>query len=239
MSAPKKSASPVSRDLERDIGSAKVLRAHLVEILGEEAADAETIRDAIEGETGLFETLCAVAGQIGEDEAAVEGIRVYISKQASRKSRLEKRSELLRTALMNALDMLQQENHKIDAALIVNAIAIRAMDALADGRLDATVATITLKRTPGKLAIVNEAEVPVQYWTQPDPELDRTALTSALKNHRDTLAQKLAELDGRRKSETMDDATYADLRARIVAAFPAIPGAELGNGGGTVQIRFS
>lgn len=239
MPAPKKAAPVVARDLERDIGAAKVLKAHLVEILGEEAADAETVRDAIEGETGLFETICAVVGQIGEDEASAEGIKAYVGKLNTRKSRLERRGELLRTALMNALDTLDGEEHKIDRTNIAAAIMARAMEALTSGKLDATVATVTLKATPPKLNLVDEAEVPSQYWKTPDPELDRASLTRDLKNHRDTLAQKLSELDGRRKSETMDDATYADLRARVIAAFPQIPGAELGNGGDTVQIRFS
>lgn len=239
MAAPKKAAPVVARDLEQDIAAAMVLKAHLVEILGEENADAETIRDTIEGETGLFETIRAAVGQIGEDEASADGIKAYIGRLTSRKSRLERRAELLRAALMNALDMLNEESHKIDRAHIVNAIAVRALDALTKGKLDATVATVTLKSAPAKLTIVEEAEIPPSYWKTPDPELDRAALTRDLKNHRDTLAQKLEELDGRRRSETMDNATYADLRARIIAAFPQIPGAELSNGGGTVQIRFS
>lgn len=239
MAAPKKAAPVVARDLEQDIGAARVLKAHLVEMLGEDGADAETVRISIESETGLFETICAVVGQIGEDEASAEGIKVYINKLKNREFRLEKRAELLRTALMNALDMLGEENHKVEAALIANAIAMRAVDALSAGNLDATVATVTLKKTASKLTIVDEAEIPSNFWKTPDPALDRAGLTTALKSQRDTLAQKLEELDGRRKSETMDDATYAELRARIIAAFPQIPGAELGNGGGTVQIRFS
>jgi hypothetical protein len=239
MAAPKKAQPVVARDMERDIGAAKVLKAHLVEILGEEAADAETVRDAIEGETGLFETICAVVGQIGEDEASAEGIKLYISRQAARKSRLEKRAELLRTALMNAIDLIGDPMHREKAEAIAAAITARAMAALTNGKLDATVATVTLKAVPPKLTVVNEGEIPSNFWKTPEPELDRTSLTTALKDHRDTLAQKLAELDERRKAEPMDDATYADLRARIIAAFPQIPGAELSNGGGTVQIRFS
>lgn len=239
MAAPKKAAPVVARNLEHDIGAAKVLKAHLVEILGDDGADAETIRLSIESETGLFETICAVVGQIGEDEASAEGIRIYVGKLTARKSRLEKRGELLRTALMNALDLIGDPMHRAQASDIVVAIAARAMAALTSGKLDASVATITLKATPAKLTVIDEDEIPSNFWKTPNPELDRASLTTALKEHRDTLAQKLVELDDRRKSEAMDDVAFAALRERIIAAFPQIPGAELANGGGTVQIRFS
>ena len=238
MANSKKAAPVVARDLEKDIGAAKVLKAHLVEILGEDDADAETVRDAIEGETDLFETICAVVGQIGEDEAAAQGIKAYVGKLEGRKSRLEKRGELLRAALMNALDLLGQPEHRAKAADIVAAMAARAMAALTNGKLDAAIATITLKPTPAKLNVVDEADIPARFWKTPEPVLDKATLTSALKDNRDTLKQKLEELDGRRDAEGMAEQTYADLRARVIAAFPQIPGVELSNGGGTVQIRF-
>ena len=239
MAAPKKDGSVVARDLERDIGAAKVLKAHLVEILGEDAVDTETLQLSIESQTNLFETLCAVVGQIGEDEASAEGIKLYVGRLTARKSRLEKRAELLRTALMNALDMLQGASHKIDRAHIVAAIMARAMASLTNGNLDAEIATVSLKKTAPKLNVFDEPLIPTRFWKSPAPELDRRALTDELKSSRDTLQQKLDELNAKRKAEPIDDETYAELRERLLAAFPQIPGAELSNGGGTVQIRFS
>lgn len=239
MAAPKKAVPVVARDMERDIGAAKVLKAHLVEILGEDGADAETVRLSLESETELFETICAVVGQIGEDEASAEGIKLYVNRLSERKSRLEKRAQMLRTALLNAMDILQGAEHKIDRAHIAGSIMARAMTALTNGNLDATVATVSLKKSAPKLDVIDEPLIPTQFWKTPAPELDRSALTRALKSSRDTLQQKLVELDEKRKSEPMDDEAFAGLRERIIAAFPQIPGAELSTGGGTIQIRFS
>lgn len=238
MAPSKKAAAPVvSRDLERDIGAAKVLKAHLVELLGEKAADALTLRDAIEGETSLFETINAVVAQVAEDEAAADSLKRLMSTYDSRRARLERRAELLRTTIMNALDTTGDSNLKLDAPMIAAAVVERAIAQLANGKLDATVATITAKAVAPKLVVTDEAAIPTMYWKPQDPSLDRAALTSQLKSNRDTLAQKLAELDQRR--ETMEPADYADAREKLLAAFPPVPGAELSNGGVTVQIRLS
>jgi hypothetical protein len=241
MAPAKKAAQPLnSRDLEKDIGAAKVLKAHLVELLGDDGSDAEVIRDAIEGETDLFETIDAVVGQIGLDEASAAGIERFASTLSARKARLEKRADMLRVTVMNAIDTISRdEAHKAQLESIVKSIAHRAMVALTGGKVDATIATISLRATAPKLVTTNEAEIPTSFFKTPDPVLDRTALTNALKDHRDTLRQKLDELDQKRVAEGMDEKTYADFRERLIAAFPAIPGAELGDGGGTVSIRFS
>lgn len=238
MAPSKKAAAPVvSRDLERDIGAAKVLKAHVIELLGEEAADAITLRDAIEGETSLFETFNAVVAQIAEDEAAADYLKRLMSTYDARRARLERRAELLRTTIMNALDTTGDSSIKIDASLIAAAITERAIAQLANGKLDATVATITAKAVAPKLVVTDEPMIPTIYWKPQDPVLDRSTLVTQLKSNRDTLAQKLAELDQRR--ENMDAAEYDAAKEKLLAAFPPIPGAELSNGSMTVQIRLS
>ena len=240
MGAQKKAAAPVvARDVERDIGTAKVLKAHLVELLGEENADAETLRDAMEGETDLFETIDAVIGQIGLDEAAVGGIEKFASTLAARKARLNKRTELLRAALLNALDTIGDPAHKAQFTSIVETITRRATAALTGGKMDATVATITMKTTAPKLMIVSEPEIPSQFWKSPDPELSKSDLTTALKDRETTLSAKLAEINAAIEAGVIDADQAEEQRKRIHAAFPPIPGAELSNGGATVQIRYS
>lgn len=239
MAAIAKKAAPVApRDLEKEIGAAKVLKSHLNELIGEENIDAATLTDAIGGETNLFEVIDAVVGQIGEDEAAAAALSLYMTKLAARKSRLDKRVELLRSALMNAVDTTGQASVTSQLETVAETIARRAMAKLTSGKIDATVATITIKDTPAKLVVTEEAEIPSIYWKTGDPTLDNRALTDALKANRDTLAGKHKEIEERIASGDMTEAAAAEARARVNAAFPAIPGAELSNGGATIQIRF-
>lgn len=193
----------VPRDLERDIGAAKVLKAHLSELLGEDAVDAITLRDAIEGETDLFETINAVVAQVAEDEAAQAALKLYASRIESRASRLGKRAELLRVSLMNALDMTGDKSLPVSAHAIAASITARALAQLSDGKIDAGIATLTAKRVPQKLQVTDEALIPSRFFRQPEPEIDKKAVTDALK------------------------------------AGEEVPGAELSNGGMTVQIRLS
>ena len=213
----------VSRDLERDIGAAKVLKAHLVDMLGNDAADALTLRDAIEGETDLFETINAAIAQIAEDEAAATALKLYSSRIDARKSRLEKRAEMLRTTLMNALDTTGDDSLKVNVQDIAASITARALLQLSAGKLDATFATVTAKLVPPKLQVVDEALIPSNYFKTPDPVLDNRGLTDALKARRDALK----DIEGKPDAEALR------------AALPPIPGAELSNGGMTVQIRLS
>lgn len=171
-----------ARDMQKELAAAASLKAHLRSILSADL-DAETLRDSIEGETNLLETVDAVIGQIGEDAARAEALGKFMTSLDGRKARLEARQELLRSLLVNALDVLGEK------------------------RLERPAATITFKATAPKLIVTNESQVPAKFWKQPEPVLNKKDLTDALKARGET--------------------------------DPPIPGAELSNGGATVQIRFS
>lgn len=204
----------VTRDLQKDLAAAGALKHQMKEMFGEES-DVELLQGMVEGETGLFETIDAVLGQIALDQSNIDGIKKFATTIAGRKKRLEDRVENLRGMLLNALDILEET------------------------RFERPIATLTKKSLAPKLLITEEAEIPTSFWVPQDPTLDRAALAEALKARRDTLKQKLDELAERRQSEGLDEAAASELHDRIIAAFPIIPGAELDNGGATVQIRFS
>lgn len=201
----------VRRDLHQEIVTAAALKEQVIAILGEENADAITLKDAIEGETNLLEMIDAVVLQIGEDEARVEGIKKLQGTLSGRSKRLDDRTDALRAMLTNALDMLGEK------------------------KLERPIATVTLKSTPPKLNIIDEPAIPSAYWKVPEPVLDRTGVKDALKA-RKTAMDELSERN-QQGGLTQDQLDAA--RIEIEHTYPVIPGAELDNGGVTIQIRFS
>jgi hypothetical protein len=211
--AARKEPAP-SRDLQVEAAAAAVLKDQLVQIFADDQQelDARTISDTIDGETGLFEAIDRVLAQIGQDEAAAEGISAFQKKLSERKSRLEKRGDTLRTMLTNVMDMLGEK------------------------KLERPLGTISLKAVPPKLVVVEESEIPAGYWVPSDPTLDRKELTGALKARAEAL--DLLEEEREAAELSTDDPAYREKLQAILAEHPPIPGAELSNGSATVQIRF-
>lgn len=197
------------RDLEKENAAAAALKDQLKAILGEAETDVAILSDMIEGETDLFEAIDAVLAQIAMDYANIEGIGQVAEKLAARSERLGKRTELMRTMLLNSLDIIGQK------------------------KVERPLATVTAKDVAPKLVITNEADVPSKWWKPSDPTLDRKALTDALKTRDNALEALEAE------KETIGEEAYKAKLAAILEQHPLIPGAELGNGSATVQIRFS
>lgn len=204
----KKTYTPnAQRDLEKDLGAAKVLKEHLLAILPEDGLDPATLKDMVEGETSLLETVEKVAQLIGQDEAFAAGIAKHISTLQARKSRLEKRVDTLRAMLFNVMNILE------------------------DKRMDLSIATLVLKVTPAKVVVIDEAEIPARFFETPAPQLAKKPLGDELKARRAAYeALEMQHFDGKIPKEAMD---------AFLATFPHIPGAELDNGGATIQITFS
>lgn len=210
---PKYVAVP-SRDLAKEIAAAAALKDQLRAILGEENADAVTLKDMIEGETDLFGAVDAVVAQIGEDMARVEGLGKFETTLAARKHRLENRIGILRAMLTNSLDILDVK------------------------KFERPIATVTLKAIPPKLNVTDEAAVPSRFYVTPDPQLSKKTLGDELKDRAAAIEDGLATLDALREAGELTEETYGERKDALLADHPPIPGAELDNGGVTVQIRF-
>jgi hypothetical protein len=112
------------------------------------------------------------------------------------------------------------------------------LDMIEQKKLERPLATVTLKAVAPKLNLVDEAAVPSPYWRQPEPELDRKALTDALKQ-RATCSLKSMPLEAEADKTGLARRSHRKARLdALLAACPPIPGAELTNGSVTVQIRF-
>jgi hypothetical protein len=216
MAAPKKAPAPdARRDLEKELAAAEALKFQLTSIYGEGEPDTVLLKDMVEGETNLFETIDRILLQITLDEANLVGLDKSKSTMEGRKKRIEGRVDTMRTMLASALEILEQK------------------------RFERPLATITLKPTPRKVLVTDEAAIPAQFWKTPDPTLSKKDLADALKSHEETLEGKLDEIKAAVESGVITADQAKEHAERVRAAFPTIPGAELDGCGATVQIKFS
>ena len=216
MAAPRKSPAPdARRDMAKELAAAAALKHQLREAFGDEQ-DLVLVRDTIEGETDLDGAVDKVLEQMAMDIANVQGLEKFETTMAARRKRISDRVETMRSMLLNAMDILEVP------------------------RIERPIALLTKRGTAPKLLITDEAAIPTMFFKRPEPELSKAALTGALKDRRDTLEQKLAELDNQREEGAIDDEdTFADMRDSLLAAFPPIPGAELDNGSVAIQVKWS
>jgi hypothetical protein len=214
MSRRKAPAPNARRDMEKELAAAAVLKHQLKELFGDDS-DLDLLRDTIEGETDLLESIDRVLEQMAHDIANVAGIDKFASTMSARKKRLTDRFDTMETMLLNALGIIEQRS------------------------IERPLALIFTRAKPAKVIINDEALVPSQFFKTPDPVLSRADLLLALKDHRDTVSQKLEELAERVKAGEMTEEAATDTRRRVEAAFPPIPGAELEEGGVSVQVKWS
>lgn len=95
-------------------------------------------------------------------------------------------------------------------------------------KIETPAGTVTRKAVPPKAIITEESLIPTRFWVASDPKVDRKALTDALKARATALKEA---------SEIKDEGVRVFTLAMANGIHPAIPGAELSNGGETIQIR--
>jgi hypothetical protein len=134
--------------------AADVLKAQLREIAGD---DEQLLADTIEGEIDLRGLICMAAEQNVTDAASVNGIADLVDKLRDRKDRIEKRIAMRRVAILTAMQSGE----------------IRT--------LDTPAGTISRKAVPPSVLILEEAEIPAEFFKPQDPKLDKKAVADALK----------------------------------------------------------
>lgn len=148
-------SNATTRDLEREIKAAELMREHIKSLAGD---DADAIRDGIEGETNLHEMIAKMVKADGEDAALAEAIKTYQGQVANRKSRVEARIETRRALLATAMELAELS------------------------KLETPAGTISRKAVPAKAIVTDEHAVPSAFWTPQPPKLDKTALAAALRD---------------------------------------------------------
>jgi hypothetical protein len=138
--------------LHNQIRAATALR----ESLKATGDDEDLIRDMIEGETSLHEMIDRVVLSMDEDEMLVTGLEARASELSDRKKRLE--------------DRIGRKRAMIEQAMVVGEIQ----------KLERPTFTLSLRKTPPKIIIEDEAAIPSQFWKAASPTLDKKALADAL-----------------------------------------------------------
>lgn len=123
-----------------------------------EADDETLLLDSIEGETSLIEAVDKLLLGIAEDQGLEAGARKAAAEIEARAARFARRSEAARS-------------------LIEQALMVADLD-----KLERPTATLSLVRRAPKVEIVEESEIPAEFWKTGDPRLDKKALAAALKD---------------------------------------------------------
>ena len=119
--------------------------------------DEDLNHDLIEGETSFFEAIEVALSEIEECEILATGLNAHIDKLQTRLKRIDGRAGKLRGIIDQAFQMAEVKTHVFDRA------------------------TITTKSVPPKLVVLEEAEIPSDYFTPQPPKMDRASLLKDLK----------------------------------------------------------
>lgn len=150
----------MTRDAQADAlkREAEAARGLLEELASD---DAELNHDMTEGETGLFEAIDAALAEIDDCDVTVEGCKAKEAQLKERRQRAEKRQERLRTLIEQAM-------------LIADLPTVKR-----------PCATFTVKRRPPAPIVSDESAIPAKFWKQPEPVLDKKAISDASKDGED------------------------------------------------------
>lgn len=145
----------VDSQLAREARAVAALTTMLAELNGE-PPDEDTITIAAEGETGLVEAIQAALDAGRVDEALLDGLSRRIEEMQARARRIRARVEGRRAAIELAL----------------RTAGLRT--------LEVSTETLSLARRPRTIEVLEEADIPPEYWRAGAPTLDRRALRTAL-----------------------------------------------------------
>lgn len=142
-------------DLTKERRAAEALRDTLSKM---PEVDESTLRDTIEGETGLHEAIAEVVALLTDTENSIFGLTGHVTAMQIRLARYKQRADFLRAA--------------IEQAMVVGEVS----------RLELPTCTLSLGRRAPGLVITDEAMIPAEFWKAQDPALDKAALKEALKD---------------------------------------------------------
>ena len=124
-------------------------------------ADEETLHDTVEGMTDLAEMLAAVVRSQLDDLALVSALRTRAADMQQRLLRIEQRASKKKELLTSVMERAGLK------------------------RLTEPDFTVSLRQTQPPLVLVDENEIPSEFWKPQPPKLDRQGLISALRLGRD------------------------------------------------------
>lgn len=145
-------------DLRAEMEAAKLLIQQLrgFHEVGDED-DEEVISDMVEGETNLFEAIGATLEKISHDMTHIEALKIHEERLKTRRERLKARNERRKWAIENALTLAKKS------------------------QLSHPLCNLNQTKSPPKVEVVHEADLPGHYWERGAPTLDKRKLLADLK----------------------------------------------------------
>ena len=144
----------MDRQIAREIGHYEYLFERLVAAFPD--ADEETLRDTLEGMSNLPEMIGAVVRSELEDRALAKGLKGRIAEMAERLGRFAARADKKRE------------------------MAREAMESADIQKITEPDFTVSLRAVQPPLVIVEEKEIPEEFWRPQPAKLDRQKLRLAL-----------------------------------------------------------
>ena len=143
-------------EMSHAIAIYQTIRERIIAIEGD--LDETTLADTLEGITDIHEVLAAVVRSALFDEALADGLKNHIQRLQERLERLTERGAMRRRIARDA--MIEVEIKKVAAPDF----------------------TLSLRSGSPSLVVVDELEVPNDYWEVRAPRLNRASALSDLKN---------------------------------------------------------
>jgi hypothetical protein len=142
------------RRLELETRAAQRLKEQLIATYGE---DSDLLRDMVEAETGLHEAIGRATLELAAVEGEKEGIEIAIAKLKERLTRHCHRAIGIREAIFSAMEIAELTSLKTPAA------------------------TLSVRPSPPRVEITDEAAIPALFKVQPPPTIDKKSISAALK----------------------------------------------------------
>jgi hypothetical protein len=120
--------------------------------------DEETLRDTLEGLSSLPEALAAVLRSYLDDLALAAALGVRIGDMQERLSRIELRADKKRELVTGVMERADIK------------------------KLAEPDFTASLRTVPPSVVVVDEGQIPIDYWKPQSPKLDRQGISAALKS---------------------------------------------------------
>lgn len=143
------------RRLQLETEAAQRLKDKLATVYGTD--DADTVRDMVEAETSLHEAIARATLELAAVEGEKDGIEIAIAKLKERLTRHCRKAEGIREAIQAAMETAELASLKTPCA------------------------TLSMRASPPRVEITDQALIPALFFKQPPPVLDKKAVADALK----------------------------------------------------------
>ncbi len=168
------------KPIRRETEAARALLAGLKEAFGD--GDTALLADAIEGETGLLESIDATLAEIDETEALIAGLKDKEAQFFGRRRSMEERVKRFRALIEQAMAITEQM------------------------KLRRPTATLSLRKLAPDVVIITEADIPAEFFVPqppPPPKLDKAALKQALAARGNRIAFAASIPDEKARAEAL------------------------------------